>query len=58
LKSSSKRSAEIVDILDDRPMKRTCLTFIDEDDMDWLKGEIGNIKQSISEIAKHLQEHA
>lgn len=43
------------EVLDDRPLKRRCLTFVDEDDMDWLKDEIGGIKESIREIAEHLE---
>ena len=30
--------------------------FIDEDDMNWLKGEIGGIKECIGEIAVHLKD--
>ena len=41
--------------MDDGPLKRKCLTFIDEDDIDWLKGEIGGIKKSIREIADRLK---
>lgn len=51
---------EVLDLTDDRPLKRKCLTFIDEDDMVWLKGEIGGIKESMREIAEaveQLREH-
>ena len=51
---------EVLDLTDDHPLKRKCLTFIDEDDMVWLKGEIGGIKESMREIAEaveQLREH-
>jgi hypothetical protein len=42
----------------DRPLKRKCLTFIDDDDMDWLKAEIRGIKKCVRDISDHLREHA
>lgn len=49
-----KRDSDALDIIDlvqdDRPLKRKCLTFIDEDDMDWLKVEISSIKECMREI--------
>lgn len=44
------------EFLDDRPLKRKCLsTFIDEDDMVWLKDELGDIRKGITEITEHLE---
>jgi hypothetical protein len=43
------------EVLDDRPLKRKCLTFIDEDDMDWLKDAIGGIKEDIRELKEYLE---
>ena len=40
--------ASIVD--DWRPLKRKCLTFIDEDDMNWLNGEVDGIKECIRNL--------
>jgi hypothetical protein len=50
-----KRDLEVLHA-DDRPLKRQCLTFIDEDDMDWLKGEIHGIKECMKEIVDQARE--
>lgn len=55
-KSSLKRNLETIDVADDPPLKRKCLTFIDEDDMDWLKDEISGIKECIKGITNHLRQ--
>jgi hypothetical protein len=52
-----KRGSETLDVADDRPLKRKCLTFIDDDDMDWLKGEITAIKECIREIMHVITDH-
>ena len=47
---------EVSDVIKIPPPKRRRLnTFIEEDDMDWLKGEIFDIKESIKDIAEHLR---
>jgi hypothetical protein len=50
--------SETLNIVEDRPPKRRRLRVIsiDEDDMNWLKGEISDIKVSIGEIVEHLKE--
>jgi hypothetical protein len=54
LKLSSDSELEVFDLTDDRrPLKRTYLTFIDENDKGWLNGDI---KESILEIADPLRE--
>ncbi|KIL59472.1 hypothetical protein M378DRAFT_85064, partial [Amanita muscaria Koide BX008] len=54
-KSSLKRGSEALDVADDRPLKRKCLTFIDEDDMDWLKNEVSAIKESIRDLRDDVE---
>jgi hypothetical protein len=51
----SKRGAEVFEIEDERPFKKRRLAFTNEDDIDWLKHEIGDIKESVKEIAEHLR---
>ena len=47
---------EVSDVIKILLLKRRCLnTFIEEDHMDWLKGEIFDIKESIKDIVEHLQ---
>jgi hypothetical protein len=40
---------------DDHPLKRYCLTSVYEEDMGWIKSELKDIKESLSEIAEHLR---
>ncbi|KAM6503108.1 hypothetical protein JOM56_000051, partial [Amanita muscaria] len=54
-KSSLKRGSEALDVADDRLLKRKCLTFIDEDDMDWLKNEVSAIKESIRDLRDDVE---
>ena len=44
--------ASIVD--DWCPLKRKCLTFIDEDDMNWLNGEVDGIKECIRNLREDV----
>ena len=44
--------ASIVD--DWRPLKQKCLTFIDEDDMNWLNGEVDGIKECIRNLREDV----
>jgi hypothetical protein len=50
-----KRGSKVPDAAGARPSKRKRFTPINEDDMDWLKGEIADIKEGIREIAEHLE---
>lgn len=50
----SKRDSEVLDVIDDSPLKRKRLTFIDEDDVDWLKREVSEIKESIRNLREHM----
>jgi hypothetical protein len=36
---------EIIDLTDDRPLKRKCI--VDEDDLDWLKGEVDHFSRDL-----------
>jgi hypothetical protein len=51
-----KRDSEVLDISEDRPLKRQCLTFIDEDDMQWLQSEIQGIRECMQDIADQVRE--
>ena len=54
-----KWNSKALDVPDDRPSKRlksTRISIIDDDNMEWLKVEIGAIKESVREIADYLQE--
>jgi hypothetical protein len=50
-----KRDSNSLDVADDRPLKRKRLMAINDDDMDWFKGEVSDIKVCIREIAEHLR---
>jgi hypothetical protein len=54
-KPSLKRDADILE--DERPLKkkRGAFTNKDEDDVDWLKHEISDIKDCLKDIAEHLR---
>ena len=51
----SKRGAEAFEIEDEHPFKKRHLAFTNEDDINWLKHEISDIKESVKEIAEHLR---
>ena len=51
----SKRDADVFEVEDERPFKKKRLAFTNEDDINWLKQEIGGIKESVKEIAEHLR---
>ena len=53
-KSSRKRSLEMCDVTDEHSSKRH--RGLKENDMDWLKGEIGSIKESLREIFARAKE--
>jgi inorganic pyrophosphatase len=44
---------EVIDLTDDRPSKRKC-TFVDEDDLDWLKGELEDIRDTMDHFSREL----
>jgi hypothetical protein len=49
-----KQDADVLEVEDERPFKKKFVAFINNDEMDWLKHEISNIKESMKEIAEHL----
>jgi hypothetical protein len=49
-----KRDADVLEVEDERPFKKKLVAFINNDDMDWLKHEISDIKESMKEIAEYL----
>ncbi|KAI0246703.1 hypothetical protein BJV78DRAFT_1286154 [Lactifluus subvellereus] len=51
-----KRDLGVIDVSNKPPFKRWCLTFIDEDDLSWLKGDIGGIKERLQEVAAQARE--
>lgn len=55
-KSSSKRGADALDAPEHRPHKKKRTASTSEDDMDWLKHEIADIKECIRGLAEHLRE--
>lgn len=54
-RSSSKRGVDVLDAADERLSKKKRITYADEDDMDWIKREMGDIKEGVKEIAEHLR---
>lgn len=52
---SLKRDAGILEVADERPFKKKRATSTNDDDMDWLKQEIGDIKEGMKKITKHLK---
>jgi hypothetical protein len=54
-RSSSKRDVDVLEVADERPFKKKCVTFTNEDDIDWLKREMGDIKEGMMEITKYLR---
>ena len=43
---------EVIDLTDDRPLKRKCI--VDEDDLDWLKGEVESIRDTMDHFSRDL----
>jgi len=54
-KSSLKRDAGVLEIEDERPFKRKRVASTNNDDMDWLKHQISEIRECMKEIAEHLR---
>ncbi|EDR10283.1 uncharacterized protein LACBIDRAFT_325215 [Laccaria bicolor S238N-H82] len=54
-RSLSKRGVDVLDAADECLFKKKCITFTNEDDISWLKREMGDIKEGMKEIAEHLQ---
>jgi hypothetical protein len=50
-----KRDADVLEIEDERPFKRKRVAFTNNDDMDWLKHQISEIRECMKEIAEHLR---
>jgi hypothetical protein len=50
-----KRDADVLEIEDERPFKRKRGAFTNNDDMDWLKHQIREIREGMKGIAEHLR---
>jgi len=49
------RNPEIIDLTDDRPLKRKrSLVFVDKDDLEWLKGEVESIRDDMDNFSRDL----
>jgi hypothetical protein len=48
------RDVDVLEVADEWLFKKKCVTFSNEDDMDWLKREMGDIKEGMKEITKYL----
>lgn len=46
------RNLEIIDLTDDRPLKRKrSLVFVDDNDLEWLKGEVESIRDDMDDFS-------
>ena len=55
------RNPEIIDLTDDRPLKRNrsqslnqSLVLVDEDDLEWLKNEVESIRDDMDDFSQDL----
>ena len=50
------RNPEIIDLTDDRPLKRkrSLVVLVDEDDLEWLKGEVESIRDDMDDFSRDL----
>ncbi len=49
------RNPEIIDLTDDRPLKRKrSLVFVDDNDLEWLKGEVESIRDDMDDFSWDL----
>ncbi len=56
VKLPSKRGAGALEVPAARPSKKQRTMSTSEDDMDWLRHEMADIKGRIADIAEHLSE--
>ena len=47
-----RRNPEIIDLTDDRPLKKKqSLVFVDDNDLEWLKGEVESIRDDMDDFS-------